>query len=71
MYKKSVQCTLCVEFQQVQYIHLSELIDILVSPLCLVNTFCGQSRFDCLLGVPWREVKPGFQDPEKVSLQWR
>ena len=24
--------------------------------------------FDCLLGVPWMEVKPGFQDPEKVSL---
>ena len=29
MYKKSMQCTLCVEFQQVQYIHLSELIHIL------------------------------------------
>ena len=24
-----MQCTLCVEFQQVQYIHLSELIHIL------------------------------------------
>ena len=33
-----MQCTLCVEFQQVQYIHLSELIHILPKGVTIVSS---------------------------------
>ena len=32
----------------------------------LINPFCGQSLFE-YQGVPRKEAKTGFKDPEKVS----
>ena len=66
---------LCVEFPQVKYIDVSDMTHVLkaaaitnsehlnLSMIFVVSHVCSAKMF-----LHWMEVKPGFQDPEIVSL---
>ena len=66
---------LCVEFPQVQYIDLSEIVHVLKTftmvtrehiNLSTIFMFCH--FLSAKVSGPWLEVKPWFQGREKASL---
>ena len=63
--------TVYVESTWVHYIDFSAIVQVVKVSIIMssvhVKTLCGQSLLKCS-GGPWTEVKPGFRDPEKVSL---
>ena len=57
-----------VEFMQVQYIDLSQIVQYVKAPYLEKSIpFVISLLFECH-GVPWKEVKPRFRDLEKLSL---
>ena len=69
---------MCVEFQQVEYIHLSEIVHALKAVavalhcdtciLKLVNNFVVSNFLGAKEPLRWMNVKLRFQDAEKVPL---
>ena len=65
----------CVEFPQVQFIDLSEIVQFVKADITVISVNLKLSSDPFLLSVtfwvlnvPWMEFKLSFWDPEKVYL---